>query len=1024
MPTDIQAIDQQIEQNQQQAFIDASPFLQTDRASVPSSADVTQNGMDISHFFERPILVQTYEWDDNTSFFEVLPPWYDYFTHASIRPKLLGFSRLTADLEVEVRINGSPFRFAQMLLSYRPLFSHVKTFSGNGVSLSDYSGGYLKEDGCMIGSTISLPSGGTNMSLLARSQRQCTYVDVATSTGGKLILPFIHPFNALRINQLKGVDADDLTSLFGMELMSMGALCFESLSILRNMQTATTSGVTIDVFVRAINVRTWLASGVATAEPQGAERKPSQIASSIASVASIFKHVPVIGTYATLAETIAGTGSRILQFFGYTPRPDVSLPQYVTGYSYPIESSVTFPKKVRNLGLDHENNVVVDPAVVDGNSSDPLAFASFCARPTLLARTYFSSALAVDDAMLLLPVSPFHSLSELVTNPDAPTVRRFQMTPCALAAMNFRYWRGTMCVRFQAIQTGFHRGRLRVTWDPEIGSRSTNTQASLFTRYEGYQQILNWDLSAQSCVTVKIGFGARKGRLTVPRLGVPGLVDNSFITNTEALPNAINTANITVDNYEDYFNGFLRLSVLTRLQAPDVTYPVPIMTHVWYEDMEFYDPLENGPSLSTVAAHSGTNSLVPSDPSTYYGTVMEGEDIENLMTRAPVYDTMYPQGEEVDEFVFQPTTSVENALYEGEKVASLRSLLERDVFYDNIAFEIPRSAIQVNTTGSGRSISIDVPPTLCTRILPMYPYSFGTSSPSRSNVQTLNTVAPSYSFTGTGGTARTFHINAARTNLFPLIRECFVGFRGSYNWKFVPIVESGCRVKLMTASRANFTHSGHTRVGSIPRNKRLAPWSVTPDLTTGGPSYSGFSQSMIQPLNYDTGPVATIGGATSSVAVRGLGYTVQNKLTDITRFLNGYLGSFASGSLAILSKEQNTLGVRLPYFSNTRFHPGSSTGWMNANSNSEVAQNVRLTIITEGASTLLPNGNLSSVGTAIAAFDPAISNALYVGPGRSSIVVAAICSAGDDISFGSFVSIPTLYATSQSAFTSTSQTDS
>jgi len=216
LPTDIQAIDQQIEQNQQQAFIDASPFLQTDRASVPSSADVTQNGMDISHFFERPILVQTYEWDDNTTFFEVLPPWYDYFTHASIRPKLLGFSRLTADLEVEVRINGSPFRFAQMLLSYRPLFSHVKTFSGNGVSLSDYSGGYLKEDGCMIGSTISLPSGGTNMSLLARSQRQCTYVDVATSTGGKLILPFIHPFNALRINQLNGVDADDLTSLFGM----------------------------------------------------------------------------------------------------------------------------------------------------------------------------------------------------------------------------------------------------------------------------------------------------------------------------------------------------------------------------------------------------------------------------------------------------------------------------------------------------------------------------------------------------------------------------------------------------------------------------------------------------------------------------------------------------------------------------------------------------------------------------------------------------------------------------------------
>lgn len=1020
MPTDIQATEQVIESNQQQAFIDASPFLESDRAEIPRSATITQNGMDISHFFERPILIKSFEWDDNTSFFETENPWYDYFSHAAIRPKLLGFARLTADLEVELRVNGSPFRFSQLLLSYRPLFCSAKTYSGTPISLADCSGGYLVEDGCAAGSINVVPTGGTAFTLLARSQRQCTYLDVATSTGGKLVLPFIHPFNALRVNQLNGTYASDITTVFGEELNAMGTLTMESLATLRNMQVATTAGVTLDLFVRAVNVRAWLSSGVATADPQGSERKPSEIASVAANVAGMFKYIPIIGSYATLAETIAGTGAKILQFFGYTPRPDTSLPQYVTGYSYPIESSVTFPKKIRNLGLDHENNVVVDPGVFDGNSSDPLALTSFCARPALLARSYFASSLAVDDAILLLPVSPFHSMSELLTDPNIPTSRRFQLTPCALAAMNFRYWRGTMCVRFQTIQTSFHRGRLRVTWEPEIGG-STGTQAALFTRYEGYQQILNWDISAQNAITVKVGFGARKGRLTVPRLGTPGITDVSYISNSESNTGAINTATITVDNYEDYFNGFLRLSVLTRLQAPDATYPVPIVSHVWYEDIEFYDPLDNGPTLASVGPHTGVITDPPVDSSTYYGTVFQSEDLENLSTRKLCYDTMYPQGEEVQEFVFQPTSRVEEALYEGEKVMSLRSLLQRDVFYDTIAFEIPRHVTQP-TSGGPKNIQLDTPPTLLVRMLPVYPYAFGTNSPSRTTVQTTNTIAPTYSYTGTSGVARTYCVNMARTNLFPIIRECFVGFRGSYNWKFVPMVENGCRVKSVTASRSNFTHSSYDRIGSLPRNVRVSPWSVTAAYTTDGPSFVGYAQSLIAPLIFDTGSTASLGSGAASVGLRGVYYTVTNKLTDLTRFLNGYLGSFASGALSVIIREQSTLGVRIPYFSNTRFHPGSTTGWMNGNTNSELSQCVRLTVLTEGSSGMTFGGPSASATTGdYIATSSAIG---YNGPARSSVILAAICSAGDDISFGGFVSVPSLFGSSQLVFTNTSQDNS
>ncbi len=1043
MPTDIQIDNTTMEDHQQQTFIDAAPFLETDRSYVPMKATITENGMNISHFFERPILVQSYEWDDGTTFAEQISPWYKYFSHPSIAPKLLGFSRLTADLEVEMRINGSPFRFSQILASYRPLFSMYKSLGSSGstpCSLSDYSGGYLPEDGCSVaGNSLKAFSGCTNFTLLARSQRQCTYLDVATSTGGKMILPFVHPFNSLRVNNMVGSDAVNQLTLFGLELTSMGTLTLESLSTLRNMQVATTAGVTIDVFVRAINARAWLASGVATAVPQGQERKPSQVASTVASVASIFKHVPVIGSYATLVETIAGAGSRMLQFFGYTPRPDVTLPQFVTGYSYPVESSVTFPKKVRNLGLDHENNVVVDPGVIDGQSADPLALASFCARPSLLCRTYFGSGALVDDPIMILPVAPFHYSTQLVTNAELPNARRVQLTPCALAAMNFRYWRGTMCVRLQAIQTSFHRGRLRVTWEPEIGNQTSNSQCDLVAKYEGYQQILNWDLAATPSVTMKIGFGSRKGRLTVPRLGTPGLVDNSYITNTETSPTIVSSQSITVDNYEDYFNGFLRVSVLTRLQAPDVTYPVPIMVHVWYEDMEFYDPLENGPSLATLDSIDSVITNFPTNEATYYGTVFRGEDVENLMTRNLCPDFYYPQGEgplEAEEiappikvttmqpqgeeiFEFQPTTSVEDAVYEGEKVGSLRSLLQRDVFYDTISFEIPRTNSQADITGALCSVAIDTPPTLCIRMLPQYPHPYGTTSPSRSSTQTLNVVNPAFKFTGTGGNERTFYPNMARTNLFPIIRECFLGFRGSYNWKFVPVVESGCRVKCMAASRANFTHSSYSKIGSFPRNKRISPYSGTPDFAgNDGPSFSSADSSAIIPIIYDTGAVLN----PVSTGIRDAYNGTVNKLSAIRRFLNAYLGSFASGSLVVNSDEQETLGIRMPFFSNTRFLPGSTTGWMNANSNAELAQNIRLTVITEGSDKMLSAGYLYATSSTTAASNTNIN--VMNGPQRAFVSIAAICSAGDDISFGGFVSVPALYLTSASVFTDSSNTNS
>ena len=162
------------------------------------------------------------------------------------------------------------------------------------VSQSRYTGVYLPEDGVQFNTLSVNPTGSTDFTLMARSQRQCAYINISRSEGCVLELPFIHPFDCLRVNSMMGTFAADSNTLFGQELASMGTLTLESLAKLRNMQTASTTGVTIDYFISAYNVKAWLSSGVATVTPQGMELKPSKIASSVASVASIFRNVPVI----------------------------------------------------------------------------------------------------------------------------------------------------------------------------------------------------------------------------------------------------------------------------------------------------------------------------------------------------------------------------------------------------------------------------------------------------------------------------------------------------------------------------------------------------------------------------------------------------------------------------------------------------------------------------------------------------------------------------------------------------------
>ena len=54
-------VDTTVVAQQQLTFADGEANISLDTAQT-AYRDITQNGMDISHFFERPIIIQRYTW--------------------------------------------------------------------------------------------------------------------------------------------------------------------------------------------------------------------------------------------------------------------------------------------------------------------------------------------------------------------------------------------------------------------------------------------------------------------------------------------------------------------------------------------------------------------------------------------------------------------------------------------------------------------------------------------------------------------------------------------------------------------------------------------------------------------------------------------------------------------------------------------------------------------------------------------------------------------------------------------------
>lgn len=585
-------------------FLDEGEQAQTTFTTKTVNQDTDGNtDMDssLASWLSRPLEIATITWNSGASPIGFINPWTLFMTDPRNVNKIAYFRNFRCKhMCVKFLINGGPFTYGRMMFSYLPL--------DPGGTISTYA------DNLSYDAGTSPTAGHPN----AATHRPFILLDPTRSQGGCFELPFIWPYNWLSIP-----DA---------EWEKLGQLSYYALTPLSNAGGTTAMNISIKVFawlvdpyfcVPTTSLPTLPAQSSAGDEYVGMVSKP---ASALASMAGKIASLPIVGPYARATQIGAGMAAGMAKMVGFS-RPSIlsdSLPMRPT---YVSEMAVTDRSDyIMKLTTDSKQELSISPAIMGLGSGDELDIATIAARETYLGQCTWSVSAAEGTILASVPVTP--NQYETVVPAGYTLLNVWLPTAAAFTAWPFKYWRGNVKFRFQIVASQFHRGRLKIVYDPAVAPIATKTNAL-------YSRII--DIQETSDFTITVGWNSLRGMLEVGPLTSTGTFKPNGLS---IVPDVL------------YHNGSITMFVENELMLPipGVSADISILAWVSMEDAVYNFP--SSEILSTITPKAPFVASVGLEPALQNFDVGDMTHVEDL-----------------------------NSVYFGETILSFRALLKRYCLY-------------------------------------------------------------------------------------------------------------------------------------------------------------------------------------------------------------------------------------------------------------------------------------------------------------------------------------------------------
>lgn len=478
---------------------DAGWNNQISSGSDPTMTQVTTIDSDIANFMKRPVRIAEFVTSTGSSLQASFYPWSEYLNTQSVRRKVDNYNLIRGKLHLKFLITGTGFDYGRYLVSYNPLDTFDATQTTTGL----------------------------NTNHVRSSQRPHIFLNPTNNQGGEMVLPFFYHHDYLPIRSSGGAYQD------------MGRIYIHSMEILKNAQSAL-SDVHITVFawmedvVLTMPTRSLVSEMGMDEYGQGIISKP---ASTLAKAAGLLEHVPVIGVYAKATEMVSNTVAGVASMFGYS-RPSVlnDIQPYKNMNAGNL-ANTDAPELYSKLTLDSKQEITIDPRTVGLDGTDEMSIIGLVTRESWIDQFSWQEAQLLDEVLWSCRVTPCLAREYTDTNGTAK-----YMTPAALMATQFRFWRGTIKYRFQVVCSAFHKGRLLVTFDPRGGSATTEYNTV-------YSRVI--DIATEKDFEIEVGWANNKHWLS---------------TN---IPTQHWDTVVQAEDTSDQFNGVIQVQSASALISPN-----------------------------------------------------------------------------------------------------------------------------------------------------------------------------------------------------------------------------------------------------------------------------------------------------------------------------------------------------------------------------------------------------------------------------------------------------------------------
>jgi hypothetical protein len=585
---------------------------------IESTVDPTRrlqdtNDATLENFFSRPIKIHEEEWATSTTLAFDINPWSLYWDNPRVANRISNYNLLRCNMKVKVVINGNGFQYGRAIVAYLP-FDLYDALSTNAALIS--------------------------ADLVGTSQLPHIFLDPTTSTGGELKLPNFNYQNYIEIVESQWSE--------------LGNLIFRSLNELKHANGAT-DVVTISVFAWAEDVAMSVLTSVESDtlgpqsgieednfEPHMGEIEEANTkgmisgpATAVAKWASYMTKVPYISPFA-IATEIAGTATAaIAKMFGYCRPPVTKNPEPFRATQMSSLALTNVPDTVNKLSIDHKQELTIDPRIAGLGGVDPMNIREIAKRESYLTKFEWNIGTSPETLLWNSRVDP------VTWAEDSGPPISYHFPACAFAALPFKHWTGTMNFRFQIVCSTFHKGRIKIVYDPNwLATNEYNTN---------YLKIV--DISEEQDFTISVGMGQER---TLLNHHLPG-IDSA----TQMYGSSLFTS-------KEQGNGVLGIYVVNELTTPNSTVNNNIEINVFVsmgDDFEVFVPDDH---FQKFVFGTNTDGFVPQS-----GAEIVPESQNTMEPSAPQQSmsTTVGMGESQNPDI--------NKVFTGEAISSFRTVMKR-----------------------------------------------------------------------------------------------------------------------------------------------------------------------------------------------------------------------------------------------------------------------------------------------------------------------------------------------------------